>query len=47
MNPVLIFCFRVLEVIFGVGAVGSLVVLLLTAVEDLETLLGFGEQDHS
>lgn len=38
---------RMLETIFVIGAAGSAVVLLITAVEDLETLFGREESQHS
>lgn len=38
----LIVAVRVLEVIFVAGAVGSFLVLMLTGIEDIETLLGRG-----
>ena len=38
---------RVLEVMFAVGVVGSAIVLVLTGIEDVETLLGSDDTDHS
>ena len=38
---------RILETIFTVGAIGSAIVLILTAIEDLETLFGREETPHS
>ena len=38
---------RILEAMFVIGALGSTVVLLLTGIEDLETLFGREESDHS
>jgi hypothetical protein len=38
---------RILETMFVIGAVGSAVVLLITAIEDLETLFGREESHHS
>jgi len=35
---------RVLEALFAVGAIGSAVVLILSGIEDIETLIG---SDHS
>ncbi len=39
----LIIAVRILEVIFVAGAVGSFLVLMLTGIEDIETLLGRGQ----
>ena len=36
---------RILETMFVVGAVGCLVVLVLTGIEDLRTLFGMGEKE--
>ena len=38
---------RILEGMFFVGALGSVVVLVLTGIEDLKMLLGREEQNHS
>ncbi len=38
---------RVLEGIFVVGAIGSVVVLVLSGIEDLKLLLGREEENHS
>jgi hypothetical protein len=38
---------RVLEAMFAVGVVGSAIVLVLTGIEDVETLLGSDDTDHS
>jgi hypothetical protein len=38
---------RILELMFAVGVIGSTVVLVLTAIEDLETLFGREETHHS
>jgi hypothetical protein len=38
---------RLLEVMFAVGAIGSAVVLVLTGIEDIETLLGSDETAHT
>jgi hypothetical protein len=38
---------RVLEGMFVVGAVGSLVVIVLSGIEDLKMLLGREEENHS
>ncbi len=36
---------RILEGMFVAGSIGSLMVLIVTAVEDIETLLGFDEKE--
>ena len=38
---------RILEGMFVVGTLGSVVVLVLTGIEDLKMLLGREEEDHS
>ena len=38
---------RILEAMFVVGAIGSVVVLVLCGIEDLELLFGREEQNHS
>jgi hypothetical protein len=38
---------RILESMFAVGAVGSFVVLILSGIEDIETLLGSDEPTHT
>jgi hypothetical protein len=38
---------RILEAMFAVGAIGSVVVLLLSGIEDLKLLFGREEQNHS
>ena len=40
MGMLLILVVRVLEAMFVAGAVGSCLVLILTGIEDLETLFG-------
>jgi hypothetical protein len=42
-----IFAIRVLESMFIVGGIGSAIVLVLTAIEDMETLLGMDESSHA
>ncbi|HVO81063.1 MAG TPA: hypothetical protein VMT28_10050 [Terriglobales bacterium] len=37
---------RLLEVMFFAGGIGSAVVLILTGIEDLETLLGADDSEH-
>ncbi len=36
---------RILETMFIVGSLGSLVVLVLTGIEDIETLFGMDDDD--
>ena len=38
---------RILETMFVVGAIGSVVVLVLSGIEDLKLLFGREEQNHS
>jgi hypothetical protein len=38
---------RILEAMFAIGLVGSTLVLLVTFVEDIETLFGREESHHS
>ena len=38
---------RILEAMFVVGAIGSVVVLVLSGIEDLKLLFGREEQNHS
>jgi hypothetical protein len=38
---------RILETMFVVGAIGSVVVLVLSGIEDLNLLFGREEQNHS
>ena len=38
---------RILEVLFALGVVGSTVVLLLTTIEDVETLTESDEPSHT
>ena len=38
---------RALEGLFAVGAIGSVLVLILSGIEDLETLFGSGDSDKS
>jgi hypothetical protein len=38
---------RILEAMFAIGVVGSTLVLLVTFVEDIETLFGMEETHHS
>ncbi|MBI3477043.1 MAG: hypothetical protein HY010_15025 [Acidobacteria bacterium] len=45
MNATIVLMVRLLEGIFIVGSVGCVVVLILTAVEDVKTL--FGQDDDA
>jgi hypothetical protein len=38
---------RILESMFVVGAIGSIVVLVLSGIEDLKLLFGMEEENHS
>jgi hypothetical protein len=38
---------RILEGMFVIGAIGSVVVLVLSGIEDLKLLFGREEQNHS
>jgi hypothetical protein len=38
---------RILEAMFVAGAIGSVVVLVLSGIEDLKLLFGREEQNHS
>jgi len=38
---------RILEAMFVVGAIGSVVVLVLSGIEDLKLLFGREERNHS
>ena len=38
---------RLLEGMFAIGAIGSFIVLILTAIEDIETLAGVGDSKHT
>jgi hypothetical protein len=37
---------RLLEFIFVVGAIGSALVLILSGIEDIETLIGSDDSEH-
>jgi hypothetical protein len=47
MGFVLIIGIRLLEFLFVVGVIGSAIVLVLTAIEDVETLMGSDEPNHT
>ena len=40
MNVVVTLAIRLLELMFALGAIGSAVVLILSGIEDIETLMG-------
>jgi hypothetical protein len=40
MNAVVTLAIRALELMFALGAIGSVVVLILSGIEDIETLVG-------
>ena len=42
----LVIAVRILETIFVIGAVGCVVVLMLTAIEDVRTLFGLDEKEY-
>ncbi len=44
MNIVLIWAIRLVELLFVIGCVGSVIVIVISGVEDIETILG-GEDD--
>ncbi len=44
MNPILLFGIRLLEALFIVGWIGSALVLVLSGIEDAQTI--FGEDDE-
>jgi hypothetical protein len=46
MNIFVIVIVRFLEGLFVVGSLGSVIVLVLSGIEDLKTLFG-GEEEHS
>jgi len=47
MGPVVTLLVRILEGMFVVGWAGTILVLLLSGIEDLKTLLGKGDESHS
>ena len=46
MNPVVTVCIRILEVLFAIGCVGSVVVIILSGVEDVETIFSSQEEEE-
>ncbi|HKB98401.1 MAG TPA: hypothetical protein VKD23_06415 [Terriglobales bacterium] len=48
MGPIIITVLvRILETTLAIGAMGSVVVLVLSGIEDLQLLFGREEQNHS
>jgi hypothetical protein len=47
MSLVVILVARLLEIMFVVGSIGSFAVLVLSGIEDLKTLFGREESEHS
>jgi hypothetical protein len=47
MSLVVTLVARLLESMFVIGSIGSLAVLVLTGIEDLKTLVGWEESEHS
>jgi hypothetical protein len=47
MSVVVTIVARLLETMFVVGSIGSVAVLVLSGIEDLKTLLGREESEHS
>ena len=47
MSLVVTLVARLLECMFVIGSIGSVAVLVLSGIEDLKTLLGREESEHS
>ncbi len=48
MSILVVLLARILETMFVVGSIGSVVVLVLSGIEDLKTLFGMeGDENHS
>jgi hypothetical protein len=47
MSLVVTLVARLLEIMFVVGSIGSFAVLVLSGIEDLKTLFGREESEHS
>jgi hypothetical protein len=47
MSLVVILVVRLLESMFVIGSIGSFAVLVLSGIEDLKTLFGREESEHS
>jgi hypothetical protein len=43
MNAIVTFLIRMVELMFAVGVLGSAIVLILSGIEDIETLVGSDE----
>ena len=46
MGMLLTLAIRLLEFMFAVGVIGSVIVLVLSGIEDIETLLGSDDASH-
>ena len=46
MNAIITFSIRIVELIFAAGILGSAIVLILSGIEDIETLVG-SDEAHS
>lgn len=46
MDLVVTLAIRLLELMFALGSIGSAVVLILSGIEDIETLVGSDDTDH-
>jgi hypothetical protein len=46
MHAVIVFGIRLIEVLFAIGAIGSAIVLVLSAIEDVETLMAPDDSTH-
>ena len=40
MSPLLVFAIRLMELLFVIGCSGSLIVIVVSGVEDIETIMG-------
>jgi hypothetical protein len=46
MGIIVTIAIRLLEILFAVGAIGSTIVLILSGIEDIETLIGSDDTNH-
>jgi hypothetical protein len=46
MGTLVTIAIRLLEFLFAVGAIGSTIVLILSGIEDIETLMGSDDTNH-
>jgi len=46
MNVLVVVGIRLVELMFALGAIGSAVVLILSGIEDIETLVGSDDSSH-